>query len=128
MANKFKGQAELSYTVEDDDGNETNQVRKLQLDANAFCEIEEATGHNLGQMLEGLQDPAKMSMRTVRGIVYGALQRNHPSPDLATGLRDAGDVISNAGLETVMQAIRDAATGAMGGGSKKTKGKTAKPS
>lgn len=126
MANKFRGEAELVYERETEDGPRST-TKKLAFDANAFCDIEEATGANLGEMLTVLADPKKMSMRMVRGIVYGGLQRHHPTPNIQEGLVIAGDIISDAGLQEVIEVIHSAVSGAMakqkGGGSGKATGK-----
>lgn len=127
MANKFRGEAELVYDRETDEGPRAT-TKKLSFDANAFCEIEEATGSNLGEMLEVLSDPKKMSMRMLRGIVYGGIQRHHPTPNLQEGLVIAGDIISDAGMQETIEAIHKAVTGAMAKQKGKAKGKApAKP-
>lgn len=115
MANKFRGEAELAYDRDTDDG-PRKTTKKLSFDANAFCEIEAATGMNLGALLDILSDPKKMSMTAVRGIVYGGLQRHHPAPSLQEGLIIAGDVISDAGMEETVKTIHAAVSGAMAKG------------
>lgn len=110
MANKFRGEAELNFT-RDVDGAEKEAKFKLVFDANAFCEIEDVTGLNLGGMLEAMQKPENMSMKFVRGVVFGGLTRNHPEVTIV----EAGDIISDAGMETVMEALRSAFSGAMKG-------------
>ena len=121
MANKFRGEADLVYERDTDAGPRTT-TKKLVYDANALCEIEEAIEMNLGELLEAMSDVKQIGMRTVRGILYGGLQKNHPAPSVQEGLTIAGDIISDAGFEDTMEAIQKAMGGAMPG---KRKGKAA---
>lgn len=108
MANKFRGEADLEFTRIVDDKEKPAKF-KLVFDANALCEIEEATGLDLGGFLEKLSDPKHMSFRMIRAFVWGGLTKHHPDLDLA----DAGDIISDAGLEPLIVAMQKAVGSAM---------------
>lgn len=108
MANKFRGEADLEFTREVE--GETRPAKfKLVFDANAFCEIEDLTGMNLGGLMDAMSDPKKLSFRTLRAMVLGGLSRHHPELELA----DAGDIISDAGMEETMAALMGAFSSAM---------------
>lgn len=124
MANKFRGEAALEFTREDDSGNEVPAKFKLVFDANAFCEIEELNeGMGMAEVLEVLSDAKKLSFTKLRTIVLGGLLRNHPDLKLA----DAGDIISDAGMEVVIAALHQAVGGAMPKAKGGAKGETQPP-
>lgn len=108
MANKFRGEAQLAFTRMVDDKEEPVNL-KLVFDANALCEVEEQTGLDMGGFLEQLSNPRKLSFRMVRSFVWGGLQRT--VPDIT--VQQAGDIISDAGLEAVVEAMTAAVEGAM---------------
>jgi hypothetical protein len=108
MANKFRGEADLDFTRMVD-GEEKSAKFKLVFDANAFCEIEDLTGMNMGEMVDAMQSPDKLSFKTIRAVVLGGLKRNHPELEL----NDAGDIISDAGLSETVNALIGAFTSAM---------------
>ena len=108
MANKFRGESELTFDREVD-GVIKEAKFKLVFDANAFCEIEDSIGLTLGELQDVMTDPKKMSMKGFRAIFHGGLLRHHP--DLT--LTDAGDIMSEAGIQAVMDAMTRAFGGAM---------------
>jgi stress response protein SCP2 len=108
MANKFRGEAELNFTRMID-GVEKEAKFKLVFDANAFCEIEDLTGLNMGEMAAAMEDLHKLSFKTIRAIILGGLKRHHEELQL----KDAGDIISDAGLEATVEAMTEAFSGAM---------------
>lgn len=108
MANKFRGESELTF-MRDIDGEQKEAKFKLVYDANAFCEIEDNIKLTLGELHDAMSDPKKMSMKSVRGIFHGGLIRHHPDLTLA----DAGDIMSDAGMAEVMDAMKRAFGGAM---------------
>lgn len=122
MANKFRGEADLEFTREVD--GETKPAKfKMVFDANALCEVEEVTGLDMGGFLESLSDPKKLKFSIIRAFVWASLLRNHEG----LTLQDAGDIISDAGLDVVVAAMQKAAGGAMpaakGGGEGEAKAK-----
>ncbi len=96
MANPHLGEVPLKA------GDETY---KVSLSLNAMCELEEAFGKPLlevvGELEQAQTDPKKLRLATVRTLVWGALQDHHPEVDL----RQAGIIAGLAGLPVVMEAI-----------------------
>lgn len=123
MANKFRGEAEFSFmrTVEGVEG-EQKATFKLVYDANALCEIESVTGMGMMELAETFSNPAKMSMTTMRAILYGGLQRHHPSTNEREGLINAGDILSDAGAEAIVEAMGTAFGAAFKSAGGKAKG------
>ena len=117
MANKFRGESDLTFDREVDGVTQQAKFR-LVFDANAFCEIEDTIGLTLGELHDAMSDPKKLSMKAVRAIVHGGLHRHHP--DLTPA--DAGDIMSDAGMEETMAALRQAFGGAMKKASGEAKG------
>lgn len=108
MANKFRGEADLEFTREVNDKEEPAKF-KFVFDANALCAIEDITDLDMGGFLEKLSDPKKLQFRMVRAFVWGACQKHHPDMTI----EEAGDIISDAGLEVVVETMRKAVSGAM---------------
>lgn len=110
MANKFRGESEITFMREVEPGKPEKEARfKLVFDANAFCEIEDSLGLTLGELSDVMTDPRKLSMKGVRAIFHGGLLRHHPD----TTIEDAGDIMSDAGIEVVMAAMKEAFGGAL---------------
>lgn len=80
---------------------------KLLIDVNAFCEIEADTGLGVNALIQEIQK--NPSFTTVRAVICGMLQANHPG----TTKKQAGDLISNAGFEVAMAAMVKAIKQAM---------------
>lgn len=108
MANKFRGESDLTFDREVEGVTREAKFR-LVFDANAFCEIEDNIGLSLGELHDAMSDPKKLSMKTVRAIFHGGLSRHHPDLTLA----DAGDIMSDAGMPEIMDAMKRAFGGAM---------------
>ena len=87
-------------------------------DANAFCEIEEVTGMGLQAMVNSLQDKSNLGMKLIRAIIYGGISHSLEDVSQEKGLRIAGDVISDAGMEQCTEAINSAMSGALPGSRK----------
>lgn len=104
MANRFRGSSKL--IVEDEEGGKTTY--ELIFDANALVEFEEQSGINLGGIIETFSDPKQMSMKFVRSMLWAGLQRKHPE----TTIEQAGDILSDAGMEEAMKAVQEAFGGA----------------
>lgn len=102
MANKFRGEAAILRSVEDG-GNLT-----LVIDANAFCEIEDVTGDGLEAVIQKMATKAGVRLSFVRALLYAGLKRNH-----ALTLEQAGDLITDVGLEPIIKAITEAMQAAL---------------
>jgi hypothetical protein len=100
MANKFRGEATLKVEGGDD--------LTLIFDANAFCEIEEATGLGVQGVVDLMTKADQVGMKHMRLLLWATAKRKH---DLT--LDEAGDVISDVGLEETMDAIMAAMSAAM---------------
>jgi uncharacterized membrane protein len=79
----------------------------LVFDVNAFCELEDETGFGVAELIEQIQD--KPSFRLLRSIFCAGLQTHHPK----TSLAEAGEIMSDAGLEGIKNALRAALQAAM---------------
>jgi hypothetical protein len=115
MSSKFRGSAPLEFTRADEEGKEQPAKFILTYDANALVDIEDKTGLALGGLLEVLSDPKSMGMKVIRTFVWAGLQAEH----LGLSERDAGDIISDAGLDLVMEAMMKAVGGALPKGNRK---------
>lgn len=96
MANPHLGEVPI-----DIDG----ETYKISLSLNAMCELEEAFGKPLLEVIGDLEaaqdDPKKLKVTTIRMLVWGALQDNHP--DIT--LKKAGLLAGRAGLPVVMEKV-----------------------
>lgn len=96
MANPHLGEVPLKA------GDETY---KVSLSLNAMCELEEAFGRPLLEVISDLEaaqeNPNGLRITTLRTLVWGALQDHHPDIDL----KGAGIIAGLAGLPVVMEAI-----------------------
>lgn len=101
MANKFRGEAVL--VIE-----ENVKALTLVFDANALCEVEDATGLGMEAIVSKMGDRKSASVSFARALLFGAARRNHKLT-----LEEAGDVISEVGFAPVMEAIYKAMTAAM---------------
>lgn len=82
-----------------------DETYKVSLSLNAMCELEDAFGKPLLEVIGDLEaaqaDPTKLRLSTVRTLVWGALQDHHPDVDV----KQAGIIAGHAGLPVVMEAI-----------------------
>jgi predicted membrane GTPase involved in stress response len=62
-----------------------------------------------------MSDIQSLSMIKIRAILYGGLKRNHPEITEA----DAGDIMSDAGIEETVTALMGAFKGATKAGERK---------
>ena len=98
MSNSLRGEAPLVA------GGETFT---LVYDVNAFVEIEANTGLGFGALIATIQgDP---SFTLLRQIICAGLQEKHPG----TTLKDAGRIMSAAGLTELTRGLRDAMKAAL---------------
>lgn len=99
MANKHRGQVALEA-----DG----ETYVVSFSVNAMCELEELQDRSVVDIMTELEkvrhDFTKLRMQTVRSIVWAALRDHHPD----TSMKDAGDIISAAGVPVVMAKIAEA--------------------
>lgn len=98
MGNPLRGEASFQA------GSET---KTLVFNVNVFCELEADTGLAINQIVEDIQ--GKPSFTVLRDIFRAGLQVKHPG----TTKEEAGDIISDAGMEAATEALRDAIQAAM---------------
>lgn len=110
MSNRERG--EVSFEA---DGN----AWTLKVDANAMCEIEEATGKTITEIGRVLGNEATASISLMRSVFWGALQHHHDG----LTLKDAGKLISDIGMDEAGRLIGEAFKSAF----PQKKGKDARP-
>lgn len=77
----------------------------LSFSVNALCELEAQMGGTpMPKIAASLQSADGVSMSMVRTLVWAALRDHHRDVDE----RGAGDIVSDAGIEPVMEAIGEA--------------------
>lgn len=91
MANAVRGQVSLEAG---------GTTYTLCLSTNALCELEDATGESVAAITERMNGSG-VHMKTVRVLVWAALQDHHPDIDL----KGAGNVITAAGMKATMEAV-----------------------
>lgn len=74
MANKFKG--EVSFEA-------GGQPYKLSFSANALCELEDAMGITLDEVIKLMQSPDKLRLRDLRQMFWAALLDHQPETTFA---------------------------------------------
>lgn len=85
MSNSFRGEARLGET-------------RLQLDINAICALEEATGQDFEVAAKAAESG---SMRAMRSMVWALMLRFQPD----ASLHDAGELISDHGPAAVGETL-----------------------
>jgi len=99
MANPHLGEVPL-----DIDGT----TYKISLSLNAMCELEEEFGRPLLAVISDLEaaqaDPTKLEVKTLRALVWGALQDHHPE----ISIKEAGILAGRAGLPVIMGKLMEA--------------------
>lgn len=93
MGNPLRGEAALAAGA---------VTCTLVCDVNAFVEMEAATGLTFNELLATVQ--GNPSFTIVRQVICAALQEKHPG----TTLREAGKLMSDAGLTETVTALRTA--------------------
>jgi len=91
MANVHRGQVSLAVG---------DTTYTLSLSTNALCDLEDLFGKNVTEVA-ALLGADNVSMKTVRGMFWAALQDHHPDVDL----KGAGRIITDAGMPAAMEAI-----------------------
>jgi hypothetical protein len=81
--------------------------KTLVFDINVFCELEEETGLGVNELIEQMQGSPSFSL--LRSIFCAGLQPKHPG----TTKKEAGDIMSDAGLDEMTAALRKAIQAAM---------------
>jgi hypothetical protein len=100
-ANALRGEAEITI-------GETTY--KLCFDPNAFIFAEEALGQTTDQIVEEFERTrSRANLRLLRGLFWAGLQREHECH-----LREAGDLMADAGLSEVKDAITRGMVAAFG--------------
>lgn len=79
----------------------------LVFDINVFCELEAETGLGVTQLVEQVQE--QPSFRLLRSIFCAGLQTHHPR----TSIKEAGEIMSDAGLDVMKDALARALKAAM---------------
>ena len=98
MANPLRGEASFNAGASE---------FTLVFDVNAFCELEDETGFGVSELIDRIQD--KPSFRLLRSIFCAGLQTHHPK----TSIAEAGEIMSDAGLEVMKDALARALKAAM---------------
>ena len=92
MANPHRGQVDIKAG---------DRTFTLSFSINAMCELEDLMGEPIARIAQGLGDAGSVKISTVRALVWAALRDKHPE----VTLEGAGDIIADAGVNGVMEAI-----------------------
>ena len=95
MANKHRGEVELEV-----DG----QTWTLRYSANALCELEDALNLGVAEIVETLQNPKGVRIKTLRALLWAGLRDRHPEMTLAM----AGDLLTATGVPTAFEHVGQA--------------------
>ena len=98
MSNPLRGEATLKAG---------DVERTIVFDVNAFCELEAATGLGVNELVETMQGSPSFTL--LRQIFTAGLQAKHPG----TTARDAGQIMSDAGLDQMTEALNKAMSAAL---------------
>ncbi|BBD01838.1 hypothetical protein [Sphingobium sp. YG1] len=88
----------------------------LVFDINTFCELEEETGLGVAELVEKIQEQPSFTL--LRSIFCAGLQAHHPK----TSIKEAGEIMSDAGLDVMKDALARALKAAMPAASGDTAG------
>ncbi len=72
----------------------------LRYSVNACCELEDAAGRCIGEIVASLDDGDRMSVKLMRQVFWAGLIEHH-----GVSHKEAGDLMSEAGFEAAAQAI-----------------------
>lgn len=103
MTNKLRGEVALSVGSGD-----TAKTYILRFSANALCDLEEITGKSIMNIMADVKDPEKMSMTTVRAMIYAGLKEHHPK----ITLQDAGNIVQDLTMLGAYLKVAEAAKAA----------------
>ncbi|WP_173931391.1 GTA-gp10 family protein [Chelativorans sp. Marseille-P2723] len=92
MANPHRGSVALQVG---------GRAYTLSFSVNALCELEDALGQPVAQIANALNDPDTARLSTVRALVWAGLRDHHDE----VGVKEAGDIITDAGIPACMEAI-----------------------
>jgi len=98
MANPLRGEAAFKAGAAD---------YTLVFDINTFCALEDETGLGVSELIDQVQ--SKPSFKLLRSIFCAGLQTHHPRTTIA----EAGEIMSDAGLDTMRDALSRALQAAM---------------
>lgn len=98
MANPLRGEA--SFKAGDVD-------MTLTVNVNVLCEVEEQTGLGINDLVAEIQASPKLTL--VRSFFCAALQPKHPG----TTIVQTGEIMADAGMETITEALQRAIMQAM---------------
>jgi hypothetical protein len=98
VANPLRGQASFKAGASE---------FTLVFDINTFCELEDETGLAVAELVDQIQD--KPSFKLLRSIFCAGLQAHHPQ----TAIKEAGEIMSDAGLDVMKDALARALKAAM---------------
>lgn len=109
MSNPLRGDAELKA------GDKTYTI---VFDVNAFCELEDDTGLDINGIVAAVNE--RPSVKLLRDLFTAGLQKHHQG----TTKIEAGDIMSDAGVEALEQVLVKALVQAL---PPEAKGKTENP-
>lgn len=92
MANPHRGSVALQAG---------DRAYTLSFSVNALCELEDLLGQPVAQIAGSLNDPGNVRMSTVRALIWSALRDHHAE----VGLEGAGEIATEAGITSCMEAI-----------------------
>ena len=98
MANPLRGEAAFKAGESD---------FTLVFNINTFCALEDETGLGVSDLIDQVQ--AKPSFKLLRSIFCAGLQARHPDTTIA----EAGEIMSDAGLDVMRDALSRALQAAM---------------
>ena len=96
MANPHRGEVTLDTS---------ERTYKLSFSVNALCELEDALGKSVREVVDELNatsdGPARISMKTLRVLIWAALIDHQPELTLT----EAGKVTLNADVNSIMEKV-----------------------
>lgn len=92
MANKYRGEVTLKAG---------DKTYTLDLSLNALCEAEGILGRTIMKIAEELNDPERLSVTSLRGILCAALREHHGD----VSVKEAGRIAGVAGFQATLDAI-----------------------
>lgn len=91
MANPHRGHIDLTAG---------EAVYRLSFSINALCELEDATGKSVNELVNEMNSPnPRLSM--IRTLLWGALRDHHEE----VTLREAGEIAGEAGMQQTGEAV-----------------------
>lgn len=95
MANPNRGQVALKSG---------DREYMLSYSVNSLCELEDELELPIASIVTTMQNPEKLRMKYVRALMWAGLQDRHDDVSII----DAGLIIGDVGMQSAMEAIRQA--------------------